>query len=158
MTVRARMAASAAAAALALTIWPGSALALAAAPSTATVVYGFGGHCPPTNWAHPAIRPVRGYFSLACENGIRHIRWRDWRKTSASGHGTILIFNGFGFTPHPGTIYLSAARTHSGHRYFSHLVMKWTTRNGTHHKETLNWKHNGTFWLWIGNYGGTGVP
>ena len=46
---------------------------------------------------------------------------------------------------------------HHGQPYFAHLVMKWTTKNGTHHKEVLNWRKDGTFWLWIGNYGGTSV-
>jgi hypothetical protein len=66
-----------------------------------------------------------------------------------------LIFNGFGFTPHRGTISLSDVRSHRGHRYFSHLVMKWATRNGRHHEEVLNWRRDGQFWIWVGNFGGT---
>lgn len=139
----------------AVAIWPASAQAQVAAHSTKTVVYGFGGHCPPTNWSNPMVRPGRAFFSLACENGVRRIRWQNWRAASAAGRGTILIFNGFGFTPHRGTISLSTVRMHHGQPYFAHLVMKWTTKNGTNHKEVLNWKKDGTFWIWIGNYGGT---
>ena len=58
-------------------------------------------------------------------------------------------------TRHPGTIYLSTVRKHRGRRYFSHLVMKWITRNGRQHEEVLNWKRDGTFWIWLGNYSGT---
>lgn len=145
---------AAAAAALAVVIWPAFARAEVTMASTTTVVYGFGGRCPPTNWSNPRVRPSRAAFSLACENGIRHIHWQDWGTSSASGHGTVLIFNGVGFTPYPCTITLSTVRTHRGHRYFAHLVMKWTA-NGTNHKEVLNWKRDGKFWIWIGNYGGT---
>ena len=139
----------------AVAIWPASAQAQVATHSTKTVVYGFGGQCPPTNWSNPMVRPGRALFSLPCENGVRRIHWQNWRAASAAGHATILIFNGFGFTPHPGTISLSTVRMHHGQPYFAHLVMKWTTKNGTNHKEVLNWKKDGTFWLWIGNYGGT---
>ncbi len=155
MISRSKMAAFGAVAAMALAILPGTSPAQAHTLNTKTVVYGFGGRCPPTNWSGPAVRPARAYFSLACENGVRQIRWRYWRAASAFGHGTILIFNGIGFTRHPGTIYLSTVRKHRGRRYFSHLVMKWITRNGRQHKEVLNWKRDGTFWIWLGNYSGT---
>jgi hypothetical protein len=129
--------------------------AQAATATPATVVYGFGGHCPPTNWSNPLVRPARAFFSLACENGVRRIHWQSWHRSSAFGHATILIFNGLGFTPHGGTISLSDVRRHLGRRYFSHLVMNWTTRNGRHHRETLNWRRDGPFWIWVGNFGGT---
>jgi hypothetical protein len=123
--------------------------------AASTAVYGFGGRCPPTNWSDPLVRPVRAYFSLACENGVRGIGWQYWHRSAAFGNATILIFNGTGFTRHHGTISLSEVRSHNGRRYFSHLVMKWTTSNGTHHKEVLNWRRDGQFWIWIGNFGGT---
>jgi hypothetical protein len=88
-------------------------------------------------------------FNLACEDGIRHIRWHDWRRSAAAGRGTHLRFNGIGFTPQPATITLSQVRSHRGNRYFSHLVIRWTTRNGQHHKEVLNWRHiKGVGWIW----------
>lgn len=145
-----KIAATAALAALALA--PGLPMAQAATETPATVVYGFGGHCPPTNWRDPLVRPVRAFFNLACENGVRHIQWQSWHHSSAFGHATILIFNGFGFTPHRGTIALSDVRTHRGQQYFSHLVMKWTTPNGRHHTETLDWRRDGQFWIWVGNF------
>lgn len=147
---RARIAASAALAAMAFA--PGLPPAQAATATATTVVYGFGGHCPPTNWHDPLVRPARAYFSLACENGVRGIHWKSWHGSSAAGNATILIFNGFGFTPHPGTIALSDVRSHQGHPYFSHLVMRWTTRNGRHHTEVLNWRRDGQFWIWVGNF------
>jgi hypothetical protein len=152
---RVRVAFSAALAALALPFAVGVPACQAATGTAATVVYGFGGHCPPTNWSDPQVRPVRGYFSLPCENGVRSIGWQNWRHSSAFGHATILIFNGFGFTPHRGTISLSVVRSHQGRQYFSHLVMKWTTSNGRHHQEVLNWGRDGQFWIWLGNYNGT---
>jgi len=106
--------AAAAAAVLAVTIWPASAQAHVATHSTKTVVYGFGGNCPPTNWSNPLVRPGRAFFSLPCENGVRRIHWQNWRAASAAGHATILIFNGLGFTPHSGTIRLSTVRMHRG--------------------------------------------
>lgn len=145
-----RIAATATLAALAFA--PGLPVARAAPGTATTVVYGFGGHCPPTNWSNPQVRPVRAFFSLACENGVRHIQWRYWHHLSAAGHATVLIFNGFGFTPHRGTIALSDVRNHRGHRYFSHLVMKWTTPNGRHHTEVLNWRRDNQFWIWVGNF------
>jgi hypothetical protein len=60
-----------------------------------------------------------------------------------------------GFTQHHGTVSVSNVRSHRGRRYFSHLVMKWTTPNGRHHKEVLNWRRDGQFWIWIANYSGT---
>jgi hypothetical protein len=152
-----RIAVSSAVAASALALATATVLpaAQAAAATPKTVVYGFGGHCPPTNWSDPLVRPVRAFFSLACENGVRRIRWQSWQRSSASGHATILIFNGTGFTGYRGTISLSDVRLHRGHRYFSHLVMNWKTPNGRHHQEVLNWRRDGTFWIWIGNYGGS---
>jgi len=116
--------------------------------STKTVVYGFGGKCPPTGWAHPLVRPSRAMFDLACEDGIRNIHWRYWRRSAAFGHGVHLQFNGIGFTGQPAIISLSRVRTHHGRRYFSHLVMRWTTRNGQHHQEVFNWRHADRTWLW----------
>jgi hypothetical protein len=124
------------------------ATASAAPATTRTVVYGFGGGCPPTGWANPAMRPSLAMFNLACEDGIRHIRWHDWRRLSASGHGTHLQFNGTGFTGQAATISLSAVRSHNGRHYFSHLVIRWTTRNGQHHHEALNWKRVNRAWIW----------
>lgn len=113
-----------------------------------TVVYGFGNH--QIGWAHPEVRPTHATFSLAGEDGIKRIRWRDWRRSSAFGHGLHLLFTG---TYQKATIDLSGVRTHKGQRYFSHLVMRWTTKNGRHHTETLNWRYDkGVGWLWVGNF------
>lgn len=150
---RMRIAASAALATLALST--GLPAAGAATGTAATVVYGFGDHCPPTNWSGPAVRPVRANFSLACENGVRRIRWQYWHHSSAAGHATVLTFNGIKFIPHRGTISLSDVRSHQGHQYFSHLVMKWATPNGRRHTEVLNWRRDNEFWIWVGNYDGT---
>lgn len=121
----------------------------AASASTHTVVYGFGGACPPTNWKNPLVRPSRAMFNFACEDGIRRIRWHSWHRWSASGHGVHLQFTGTGFLHQPATISLSRVRKHHGQRYFSHLVMRWTTRSGQHKAERLNWRKDGPFWAWI---------
>jgi len=42
-----------------------------------------------------------------------------------------------------------------GGRYFSHLVVRWTSPSGRHHKEVLSWRRHGRFWLWTGKYSGT---
>jgi hypothetical protein len=142
-----------AASAVALGIILGPSPAPAHAATTKTVVYGMNGRCPSGTWGTPEVRPKSAFFSLACENGIRHIHWRTWRLTSAFGHGDILTFNGFRLVPHAGTITLSGVRSHNGRRYFSHMVMRWTTKGGHHHKEVLNWKKiNHGMWLWVGNY------
>ncbi len=141
-----------AAAAVALGLVLGQAPAPARAATTRTVVYGMNGHCPSGTWGTPQVRPKSAFFSLPCENGIRHIRWRTWRRSSASGHGAILTFNGFRLVPHAGTIALSRVRAHRSRRYFSHLVMRWTTKGGRRHKEVLNWRKVGTLWLWAGNF------
>jgi hypothetical protein len=122
--------------------------ALAAPRAAQTVVYGFGGSCPPTNWKDPAVRPAKALFDLACEDGIRSIRWTSWRRSSAFGHGKHMLFTGLGFKLQAATIALSRVRVHDGHRYFSHLVMKWTTKSGQHKQETFNWKHNMAGWIW----------
>jgi hypothetical protein len=150
---RASIAISATVAALALSTGVPAAQAATRAP--ATVVYGFGGRCPATGWSDPLVRPAKALFSQACENGVRRIHWQSWHLSSAFGHATILTFNGFHLIPHPGTIALSDVRRHLGRRYFSHLVMNWTTRNGRHHREVLNWRRASGFWLWVGNFGGT---
>lgn len=123
----------------------------AAEAAASTVVYGFGGKCPPTNWTHPAVRPTHAWFNLACEDGVKQIKWQDWRRSSATGHGLHLRFTGFGFIPQKATITLSAVRTHRGHRYFSHMVIRWKTKNGKHHKEVLNWRRDtgGAGWIWV---------
>jgi hypothetical protein len=116
-----------------------------------TVVFGFGNH--QAGWAHPEVRPAHATFGLAGEDGIKRIRWRDWRHSSSSGHGLHLLFTGTGFKDQKATIVLSDVRTHKGQRYFSHLVMRWTTKNGKHHTETLNWRYDKPVgWLWLGNY------
>jgi hypothetical protein len=126
----------------------GAASAVAAPASAQTVVYGFGNHCPTGKWGKPAVRPSRAWFNLACEDGIRSIRWTYWRRTSAKGDGKHLMFNGTGFTPQPATITLSRVRVHDGRKYFAHLVIKWTTKHGSHHQETYNWKHTNLGWYW----------
>jgi hypothetical protein len=153
MKVRLRRAVFSAAVLLTSVACLSSAPALATSRSDRTVVYGFGK--APYSWSNPQVRPTHAIFSLAGENGIRHIRWQDWHRASAFGHGTILIFSGTGFTGHHGTIDLSAVRKHHGQRYFSHLVMRWVTKNGTHHREVLNWRRDHALWLWVGNYSGT---
>jgi hypothetical protein len=132
----------------ALVLGVGSFPAVAAPQSTQTVAYGFGGSCPPTNWKHPEVKPAKAMFDLACEDGIRTIRWAHWRRTSAFGHGKHLMFNGTSFIPQPATIALSKVRVHDGRHYFSQLVMKWTTKSGHHGHETLDWKHNVAGWIW----------
>jgi len=126
----------------------GAAPAGAAPASARTVVYGFGGHCPSGKWGKPEVRPSRAWFSLACEDGIRSIRWTDWRQASASGRGKHLLFNGTGFTPQQATIALSRVRVHDGRRYFAHLVIKWVARGGRHHHEAYNWKRTSLGWYW----------
>jgi hypothetical protein len=136
-------------ASLAIAAMPAGATASVNAASK-TVVYGFGKY--QVGWAHPEVRPSHATFGLAGEDGIRRIRWRDWRRYSASGHGLHLLFTGTGFKDQKATIDLSRVRSHKGQRYFSHLVMRWTT-NGRHHTETLNWRYDkGVGWLWIGNF------
>jgi len=122
--------------------------AMAAPAKAQTVVYGFGKLCPDGKWGTPAVRPPRAWFTLACEDGIRSIRWTGWGQTSAKGLGKHLLFNGIGFTPQSATIALSDVRVHSGHRYFAHMVIKWTTRGGKHHQEIYNWKHSNLGWFW----------
>jgi hypothetical protein len=139
-----------AAIALAVSSGLGVGATAAAQAATPTVVYGFGGKCPPTNWAHPLVRPTHAFFSLPCEDGIRHLTWQTWGRSTATGRGQHLQFNGTGFTPQPATITLSKVRVHDGHRYFSHMVIRSTTMNGHHHTETLNWRHdNHVGWLWL---------
>jgi hypothetical protein len=116
-----------------------------------TVVYGFGKF--QVGFGHPEVRPTHATFGLAGEDGIKRIRWTSWRRSSAFGHGLHLLFTGMGIKTQKATIALSDVRTHHGQRYFSHLVMRWTTRNGKHHKETLNWRlDKGVGWLWVGNF------
>ena len=116
-----------------------------------TVVYGFGKF--QVGWAHPEVRPTHATFGLAGEDGIKGIRWSYWRRSSASGHGLHQQFTGTGIVNQKATIVLSEVRIHKGQRYFSHLVMRWTTRNGRHHTETLNWRlDKGVGYLWTGNF------
>jgi hypothetical protein len=128
-----------------------AAIAAANASSTTTVVvYGFSGKCPPTNWANPLVKPTHAFFSLPCEDGIKHIKWQHWSRSAATGSGQHLQFNGTGFTPQSATIALSQVRVHDGHRYFSHMVIRSKTMNGHHHTEVLNWGHDkGIGWLWL---------
>ena len=137
-------------ASLTIVVIPEAATASAPATST-TVVYGFGSH--QVGWAHPQVRPTHATFGLAGEDGIKRIRWSDWRRSSAFGHGLHLLFTGTGVKDQKATIDLSGVRFHKGQRYFSHLVMRWTTKNGKHHTETLNWRFDkGVGWLWTGNF------
>jgi hypothetical protein len=117
-----------------------------------TVVYGFGPGCPAlhsSSWAHPMVRPGQAHFGFSCEVGIHRIRWQDWRRLSASGHGSFLLFTGFGFQDRPATIALSNVLRHNGQRYFSHLIIVWTSQNGSHHKLVFNWRHNATMHIWL---------
>ncbi len=125
----------------------GAAPAVAAPASARTVVYGFGDRCPSGKWGKPEVRPSRAWFTLACEDGVRSIRWTQWRRASATGRGKHLLFNGIGFTPQPASITLSRVRVHDGRKYFAHLVIKWIT-GGRHHQEIYNWKHTSLGWFW----------
>ena len=137
-------------ASLTMVVMPYAATASVTATSK-TVVYGFGNH--QIGWAHPEVRPTHATFGLAGEDGIKRIRWSDWRRSSASGRGLHLLFTGTSVKNQKATIVLSAVRTHKGQRYFSHLVMRWTTKNGKRHTETLNWRlDKGVGWLWVGNF------
>jgi hypothetical protein len=132
---------------------PAAMTAPAANASTAskTVVYGFGRGCPELqhiSWGHPMVRPRQAHFGLSCEVGIHRIRWRDWRRRSASGHGSFLLFTGFGFKNRPATVALSRVRRHRGRHYFSHLTIVWTSKNGKHHRLVSNWRYNATMHLW----------
>ena len=121
------------------------------AATSKTVVYGFGKF--QVGFGHPEVRPSHATFGLAGEDGIKGVKWSNWRRSSASGHGLHLQFTGTGVIDQKATIVLSGVRTHKGQRYFSHLVMRWTTKNGKHHTETLNWRFDkGVGWLWVGNF------
>ena len=126
--------------------------ATADASSTAkTAVYGFGPGCPALqhiSWAHPMVRPGQAHFGLSCEVGIHRVRWHDWRRSSAFGHGSFLLFNGLGFSNRPATITLSGVRLHKSRRYFSHLIIVWTGSDRRHHKLVMNWRFNKTEHLW----------
>lgn len=137
------------AAAFALAGLPASSSAAPVASlATKTVVYGFGGRCPPTGWTRPAVRPAKAQFSASCELGARRIRWTDWKRTSAFAHAVIVFSAGF-TTKRPGTLALSTVRRHDGHPYFARLVLRWTTKNGAHHKLVMTWKRlKGLGWLW----------
>lgn len=142
-------------AAIALTVSVGVGVAAATGTPTAQtskpiVVYGFNGKCPPTNWADPLVRPTHAFFSLPCEDGVKHLKWKRWGSTTATASGQHLQFNGTGFTPQPATVTLSQVRVHAGHRYFSHMVIRSTLKNGHHKTEVLNWGHDkGVGWLWL---------
>ncbi len=67
------------------------------------------------------------------------------------GRGSFLLFNGIGFTNRPATIALSKTRLHKGNRYFSHLIIVWTARNGSHHKLVMNWRYSRPNHIWWWN-------
>lgn len=129
-----------------------TATAASASTTPKTVVYGFGPGCPAlhsASWVHPMVRPRQAHFGLSCEVGIDRIRWHGWRRLSASGHGSFLLFTGVGFQRRPATSSLSRVRRHNGHRYFSHLIIVWTSRNGAHHKLVFNWRHDAAMHIWL---------
>src|SRR5215469_13962038 len=90
-------------ASLAFVVIPLGATASVTATSK-TVVYGFGRF--QVGWAHPEVRPTHATFGLAGEDGIKRIRWSDWRRSSAFGHGLHLLFTGMSVKNQKATITL----------------------------------------------------
>ena len=121
-----------------------------AAPSAArTAVYGFGGACPNGKWGKPEVRPAKAWFTASCEDGLRRLHWTAWGRKTAKGSGQHLLIGAKGITRHAATVVLSGVRVHNGRKYFSHLVIKWTTKSHKHRQEAFSWQHTNLGWLWF---------
>ena len=129
--------------------------ALAAAPAdavTTPVVYGF--DCS-TNFCHPQVRPSIQYFGAGGTLRMTNLNWRSWRASSAYARGTRAVNDcipncGQGTIHYyPGSITLWGIRHHNGKRYFWHETLRWTTRNGVHHKHRYVYtRQGGTIRVW----------
>lgn len=123
-----------------------SGTAVAAAPaagaSSATVVYGSNGSA---GWSHPAVKPSAFYIAGDGTLFVRPLSWSSWVSSSAYGRGTrwwdTCVPNCAQGTywKSPASITLWGVASHNGVAYFSHLTLRWTTRNGVRHKQKYMW-------------------
>ena len=132
-----------------------AAVALVAAPASAAVslpvVYGF--DCV-TSFCDPDVKPPAQFFG----NGglfVKGLNWTHWGHTYAFGRGT-RWFNTCNPTCSAGNYWKSPAsitvydiRHHNGRAYFWRETLRWTTRNGVHHKSRYTYtRHGGTAVFW----------
>jgi hypothetical protein len=143
----------AAAAALALA----GSLLLAAPAGASTVPYAYGvyPYGAVNSWQEPTIRPPQIVFGTDGGLMYRSMAWGYWNNTSAWGRGTRWANTcsptcaAGNYWKSPGTVTLWGVKWHNGHRYYTQMTLRWTTRNGVHHKVVYSYAtHGGTVRFW----------
>jgi|RhiMetdeSRZDD1v2_1073273.scaffolds.fasta_scaffold120662_3 hypothetical protein len=131
-------------------------LASPASASTRPYVYGVYPSSAVHSWHNPSIRPPYVNFGTDSSLEYRSMSWWHWNNTSAYGRGTRWSNTcnptcaAGNYAKHPGSITLWRVRWHNGHRYYTRMTLRWTTRHGTvHHKVIYSYRtHGGTVLFW----------
>jgi hypothetical protein len=109
-----------------------------AAPATAQaapvpVFYHYG-------YTSPSMRPSLIAWGAGGDLFVKGLRWDHWTLTSAYGRGTrwrntcTPTCSAGNYIKSPASITLWRWRWHSGHRYWTRLTLRWTSRDGVRHK------------------------
>jgi hypothetical protein len=93
-----------------------------------------------TGFASPQIRPSAIYWGSGGSLFVKGLNWHYWTNTSAYGRGTrwsntcVPNCGAGNYIKSPASITFWRTRWHSGHRYWTRLTLRWTTRDGVRHK------------------------
>lgn len=114
-----------------------------ASASAVPVVYGSRGGG--LGWSDSAVKPGAFYWGTGGTLFVRPLSWSSWVAASAYGRGTRWwdtckpnCAQGT-YWKSPASITLWGVASHNGVSYFSHLTLRWTTRNGVRHKQRYIW-------------------
>ena len=95
----------------------------------------------------PVLIPSHGVVVGAGKDGILYVL--DQHNMGKTKPGDLDNPAG-NYAKHPGSITLWRVRWHNGHRYYTRMTLRWTTRHGTvHHKVIYSYRtHGGTVLFW----------
>jgi len=126
-----------------------------ASASTLPVIYGANPYGAVPSWHEPKVKPPYIVFGVDAGLMVRSLSWQYWNKASAYGRGTrwyntcVPYCAAGNYWKSPASLTMWRVRWHSGQRYFTRMTMRWTTRNGVHHKHIYSYSRAGgtdRFW------------
>jgi hypothetical protein len=129
---------------------------LVAPASASTLPYAYGVYpSGGLSWSYPTIRPPEVHFGTDSGLMYRSMSWGYWNNSGAWGKGVrwynscIPTCAAGNYWKSPGTVTLWGVKWHNGHRYFSLMTLRWTTKNGVQHKVVYSYAtHGGTVVFW----------
>jgi hypothetical protein len=102
-----------------------------------------------TGFTSPSVRPSAIYWGSGGQLFVKGLSWHYWNGTSAYGRGTrwrntcVPTCSAGNYVKSPASVTFWRTRWHNGRRYWTRLTLRWTTRDGIHHKHLYRY---GTDW------------